>query len=412
MKSPDELRREVEVLRNRISKLSEASLRISSSLDLNTVLREVVESARELTGARYGAITILDDSRQPQDFVTSGLTPDDHRRMLDWPDSLRFFEHLRDLPGPLRLRDLHGYVRSLGYSPDVLPPSTFQGTPMHHQGVQVGNFFLAGKEDGPEFTSEDEEVLLIFAAQAATAIANARTHRDEQRARADLEVLVDTSPVGVVVMEARTVNPVLFNREAMRIVEGLFTPGQSPEQLLEIVTCRFGDGREFSAREFPLAQALGNATRVRAEEIVLQVPDGRSITTLFNATPIRSEDGTVESVVITLQDLAPIEELERLRSEFLGMVSHELRAPLTSIKGSTTTMLSDLPIRNPAEILQFIRIIDEQADHMSSLISDLLDAGHIETGTLSVSPEPEGGQLGGPGQEHVSEWRGPAHRPH
>ena len=309
MKSPDELRREVEVLRNRISKLSEASLRISSSLDLNTVLREVVESARELTGARYGAITILDDSRQPQDFVTSGLTPDDHRRMLDWPDSLRFFEHLRDLPGPLRLRDLHGYVRSLGYSPDVLPPSTFQGTPMHHQGVQVGNFFLAGKEDGPEFTSEDEEVLLIFAAQAATAIANARTHRDEQRARADLEVLVDTSPVGVVVMEARTVNPVLFNREAMRIVEGLFTPGQSPEQLLEVVTCRFGDGREFSAREFPLAQALGNATRVRAEEIVLQVPDGRSITTLFNATPIRSEDGTVESVVITLQDLAPIEEL-------------------------------------------------------------------------------------------------------
>ena len=70
------------------------------------------------------------------------------------------------------------------------------------------------------------------------------------------------------------------------------------------------------------------------------------------------------------------------------MVSHELRAPLTSIKGSTTTMLSDPPIRNPAEILQFIRIIDEQADHMSSLISDLLDAGHIETGTLSVSPEP------------------------
>ena len=110
-------------------------------------------------------------------------------------------------------------------------------------------------------------------------------------------------------MEARTVKPVLFNREAMRIVEGLFTPGQSPEQLLEVVTCRFGDGREFSAREFPLAQALSNATRVRAEEIVLQVPDGRSVTTLFNATPIRSEDGTVESVVVTLRDLAPIEEL-------------------------------------------------------------------------------------------------------
>ncbi len=67
-------------------------------------------------------------------------------------------------------------------------------------------------------------------------------------------------------------------------------------------------------------------------------------------------------------------------------VSHELRAPLALIKGSTTTVLSALP--NPAETLQIIRIIDEQADHMRSLINDLLDAGHIETGTLSVSPEP------------------------
>ena len=78
----------------------------------------------------------------------------------------------------------------------------------------------------------------------------------------------------------------------------------------------------------------------------------------------------------------------RARAEFLGLVSHELRAPLTSIKGSTTTVLSTQPTPNPAETLQIIRIIDEQADHMRSLINDLLDAGHIETGTLSISPEP------------------------
>ena len=77
-----------------------------------------------------------------------------------------------------------------------------------------------------------------------------------------------------------------------------------------------------------------------------------------------------------------------MRAEFLGMVSHELRAALISIKGSTTTVLSAPPTPNPAETLQIIRIIDEQADHMRSLINDLLDAGHIEAGTLSVSPEP------------------------
>ena len=64
---------------------------------------------------------------------------------------------------------------------------------------------------------------------------------------------------------------------------------------------------------------------MRAEEIVLQSPDGRSVTTLINATSILSEEGEVESVVVTMQDMTPMEEMERLRAEFLGMVSHELR---------------------------------------------------------------------------------------
>ena len=127
---------------------------------------------------------------------------------------------------------------------------------------------------------------------------------------------------------------------------------------------------------------------MRAEEIVIQVPDGRSVTTLVNATPIRSEEGEVESVVVTLQDMTPLEELERLRAEFLGIVSHELRAPLTSIKGCAATVLGAASALDPAETLQFFRIIDEQADHMRELIGDLLDAARIETGTLSVAPEP------------------------
>ena len=259
---------------------------------------------------------------------------------------------------------------------------------MRHRGVNIGNFFLAGKSGGQEFTKEDEEVLVLFAAQAATAIANARTYRDEHRTRADLEALVDTSPVGVAVFDARTGQPVLLNREARRIVEGLVVPGQSAEQLLEVMKCRRADGREISLEKLPLAQLLSSATTVRAEEIVLEVPGGRSVTTLINATPIHSQDGVVESVVVTLQDMAPLEEMERSRAEFLSLVSHELRAPLSSIKGSAATVRDASPAPDLAEILQFFRIIEEQADHMRGLISDLLDAGRIEAGSLSVTPEP------------------------
>ena len=89
-----------------------------------------------------------------------------------------------------------------------------------------------------------------------------------------------------------------------------------------------------------------------------------------------------------MQDLAPLQDLERMRAEFPGMVSHELRVPLTSIKGSTARLVA------PAETPEFFRIVDDQADRMIGLIADLLDAGRIETGTLSVSPEPsEAGAL-------------------
>ena len=188
--------------------------------------------------------------------------------------------------------------------------------------------------------------------------------------------------------DASSGNLVSLNQEAKRIVGGLRMSDRPVEQLLQVVTCRRADGREVSLEKFPLSQQLGDAETVRAEEMVLSVPDGRSITTLVNVTPIRSQDGEIQSVVVTMQDLAPFEELERLRIEFLGMVSHELRAPLTSIKGSTTTLLNAPRALDRAEMRQFIRIIDQQADHMQGLIGDLLDAGRIEAGTLSVSPEP------------------------
>ena len=154
-----------------------------------------------------------------------------------------------------------------------------------------------------------------------------------------------------------------------------------------MLTFKRADGREISLREFPLAQALSTGETVRAEEIVIGVPDGRSVTVLLNATPIRSEECEVESVVVTLQDMTAVEELERLRAEFLAMVSHELRAPLTSIKGSAATVLGSPADLDPAVVRQFFRIIDEQADHMHDLVADLLDVARIETGTLPVTPE-------------------------
>ena len=201
---------------------------------------------------------------------------------------------------------------------------------------------------------------------------------------------MNTAPVGVLVFNAGTGVPVSLNREGRRIVDGLTNPGQTTEQLVDVLTFPRADGREISLREFPLAEALNTGETARAEEIVISVPDGRSVSVLLNATAIRSEEGQVESVAVTLQDMTALEELDRLRAEFLGMVSHEPRAPLTSIKASAATVLGSSADLDPAVVRQFFRIIDEQADHMHDLVADLLDVARIETGTLPVTPEPAG----------------------
>ena len=384
----DDLRREIEELRARNSDLNAAILRISASLDFDTVLNQVVDSARVLTSARYGAITTVDDAGQPQDFIASGFTPEDLRKMTDWPDGPRLFEHLRDLKAPLRLTDAAVWIRSLGYSAYPIFAKTLQVTPMRHRGELLGIFVLGDKQGGVAFTDEDEEAVVLFASQAAAVIANARMYRDERRARADLEALINTAPVGVVVFDAATGHPVSFNREANRILDGLRMPDQPPEQLLEMLTCRIDDGSEIALAELPMARVLGGAETVRAEHVELSVPDGRRITVLVSATPIRSAAGAVESVVVTMQDLAPLRALERSRAEFLSMVSHELRAPLNSIKGSAASARRVTRVLDPDEARQFFRVIEEQTDRMYDLIGDLLDVGRIDAGMMSVRPEP------------------------
>ncbi len=380
--------REIAALRERLSRLSAASLRVSETLDLDTVLKEVIHSARVLSGARYGGIVVVDPAGQFRDFVTSGITTEQRQTLLDLPGGEALHRFFITHPRPVRLSDISAHARGLGVTGDLLSMGTFLGAPIRHRGALLGNFYLGDKQGSGPFTEEDEETLVMFSSQAAAAIANARRHRDEQRARASLEALIDTSPVGVLVFDARTGSLVSHNRETARIARSLHESGRPVEELLGEITVRRADGREILLGDLSMPQALGPGETVRVEEIVLRVPDGPPVSVLLNATPIRSGEDEVESFVVTLQDLTPLENLERLRAEFLGMVSHELRRPLTSIRGSGSTLLEAYPDLDPEEMRQFCRIIVDEADTMREMIGDFLDVARIRSGTLAVTPEP------------------------
>ena len=384
----DGLKHESPTLLDRLSELSAASLRINESLDFDTVLQGVIDSARSLTNARYGALIAFDQSGGIETLITSGITPEERPRFGDLPKGLGLLQYLNEIDEPLRLADIASHPRSVGFPKGHPSMKTFLGTPIRHLGQRLGNIYLTEKEGGREFSPEDEEILVMIASQAALVIANALRYQDEQRARADLQALVDISPVGVLIFDGKTRGLVSMNPETRRIVRGVHAPGHSLPELLSVLTFRRPDGREIPPEELPTERAIRSRETIRAEEIVIDLPDGQAVTAIVSAVPILSEEGDVVSVVATLQDMTPVEELERQRAEFLGMVSHELRTPLTTIKGSTATVLGASSTLDPAEMRQFFKIIDEQADRMRNLINNLLDLTRIDAGILSVTPEP------------------------
>ena len=384
----DGLEHESPTLLDRLSKLNEASLRINESLDFDTVLQGVIDSARSLTNARYGALIAFDQSGGIENLITSGITPEERPRFGDLPKGLGLLQYLNEIDEPLRLADIASHPRSVGFPKGHPSMVTFLGVPIRHLGQRLGNIYLTEKEGGRDFSPEDEEILVMIASQAALVIANAFRYQDEQRARADLQALVDISPVGVLIFDGKTRGLVSMNPETRRIVRGVHAPGHSLPELLSVLTFRRPDGREIPPEELPTERAIRGRETIRGEEIVIHLPDGQAVTAIVSAVPILSEEGEVVSVVATLQDMTPLEEMERQRAEFLGMVSHELRTPLTTIKGSTATVLGASSSLDPTEMRQFFKIIDEQADRMRNLINNLLDLTRIEAGILAVTPEP------------------------
>jgi len=394
-KKEDALRREIETLRTRFDRMSEISRRANESWDLDAVLQEIVDGARSLTDARYGAVGVFDNSGRLREFITSGITPEERSRLGDLPRGLGLLGYLNEIQEPLRLADLTRHSSSVGFPENHPPMKTFLGAPIRHRSEPVGNIFLTEKEGGEEFSEEDEEILVMFASQAAIAIVNALRHKEEQRSRDQVETerrrlaaLVESSPVGVLVVDAGTRTFASVNKEAERILGVSPEPGSTLVRYHEVAIYRRADGERYESHERPLARALDRGEVVRAEEILFDLPGGRKVATLVNATPIYSDDGEIVSAVAVIQDMTPLEEVERLRREFLAMVSHELRTPLTTIKGCTGIVLNSSTPPTNSEMLQYFRMIDGQSDHLRDLINNLLDMTQIEVGALSVTLEP------------------------
>ena len=281
------LRRENERLNERLSQLSRLSHRVCSSLELSVALQDIVDSACDLTGARYGALGVFDESGRIETFVTYGLTADERERLGDLPRGLGLLGLLKDEQRLLRMADLSKHPRSVGFPPHHPPMKSFLGAPLTLGESSLGNLYLTEKMGAEEFTIEDEDALVLFASHAALAINRVKQYEALEEERRRLESLVRLSPAGVLMIEAGTGRIITANREAERILGSSYRNSGVIEGH-ELFSAQAQDITDHGA-EPPIYRAIVRGEMVRAEEIVLATADGRPIPTVVSAAPIYDE---------------------------------------------------------------------------------------------------------------------------
>jgi signal transduction histidine kinase len=175
---------------DRLRKLLETGIAISSELSLDAVLRRIVEAAAEVTGASYAALGVIDRSGEGlEQFITHGIDEETHAAIGDLPRGRGILGVLIRDANTLRLHDLSEDPRSVGFPANHPPMRTFLGTPIRLRGVSYGNLYLTEKKGGADFDVEDEELVSLLAAQAAVAIENARLYESATAWSRQLESL-------------------------------------------------------------------------------------------------------------------------------------------------------------------------------------------------------------------------------
>lgn len=429
--------------------ISEAVLAISSELDLERVLHAVVDAARHLIGSRYAALAVIHPGTSHlTHFIVSGVS-EDLSRTMPWPRGLGLLGVLLRERRPLRVSDISCDPRSIGFPPGHPQMKSFLGVPVRLANRILGNFYLADKLDAEEFSQQDEDLLVLFALHAATALENARrfgetrqrldeTLADLQRTEAQAKLLLDLT---LLMPSGPFIEEVPLEQVASRITELLgdvcsliLLDEQGTELRRKIVTHHSSPARAVAASRlldsaWPLLldhvvrqrRALFTADLDAADEEG-EVEDGKALDPSFLrrekfsaaiALPIRTERKVfgilftlasqprtfstleldfarllAERLGLALENVLLVRELKaalRERDAFISIATHELKTPIATIL-SSAELLSHLA--EPDKELHMVKVIRRQAGYLARLSSQLLDVTRLQAGRLELERAP------------------------
>lgn len=345
---------------------------MNARLDLSSLLELTLKSAVDLLAGQAGLITLRRDD--------GSLSP---RASIGLPlQAVPLFEPLwRDLEGEKSPQTIPDIPLRLALASRAAGVQMRQvvALPMEIGEELIGYIYIF-RTRGAAFSANDRQVLGAFANQAAIAVHNANLYQQVSAERERLNAIIENSGDGVMIVNPyriiQTWNKTLANMTGISVAEAIGRP------CYEILDLRTKQGVSVCHTACPLINPPEDG-RLYAEGLHSRA-DGLSINFADNYSPQTNEDGEIVQYIANVRDMTRLREAEELKQTLLSVISHELKTPVSIIKGYAGTLAREDADWDKQTLADGLSIIEEEADRLDRLITNLLDASRLQAGGLKL----------------------------
>ena len=356
--------------------LLEISRAITQELNLDNLLARILKISAEMLAGQAGLIALRAEKGGWTVAASHGIPPAFLRNLdpllaevPDHQDQAQF-----ELPEINRLLQNLTRAASMGLLTGV-------GLPLIVRELVIGVIFIFRNYPGV-FSSNDTALLQSFADQAAIAVQNAQLYTQIRREKQRMDAILDSAADGIMIIAPdHTIersNPAL---ERMLGVPSKSIRGKSHEQVINF--SRQKDGVTLEQAESGGWPLTPNATLYVEGD--LERSDGLPLPVGITYAPLVGPEGRLVNIVATVRDITRFREAEELKSTFISVISHELKTPVALIKGYVSTLRREDASWDRKVVKDSLEVIEEEADRLTELIENLLDASRLQAGALAIN---------------------------
>ena len=355
--------------REHLLRISQA---MSSKLDLRDLLILILESSAELLAGQAGLIVLRQDDNEFVPVAYIGL-PIKAIPLFEplWQGIPT--EHVDSIPDITLRLALASRAAGVQLRQVVALPLTYENE------IQ-GYIYIFRSRSGASFSQNDQTVLRTFAEHAAIAVHNARLYRQIVTERERLNAIIENSGDGIMIINPfriiKTWNKTLANLTGITAEEAIGRP------CYDVLDLRTKDGTSVCHTRCPILYP-SDSGRLYVEGFH-QRPDGVRLALADNYSPQKDDDGEINQYIANIRDVTKLREADDLKETLLAVISHELKTPVSIIKGYAGTLAREDANWDKDTLADGLAVIEEEADKLNTLITNFLDASRLQSGTMKL----------------------------